>query len=359
MKQLLAIICAFSIFMTSSSFSGITAQNSSSESSFNYEEYIVYSYSTKTKNRRRTTLHTFYLVFHPKDSQVFSFRHGLNNYFDGTYSGSFDTEITIFFKGDKTPTVLEANKEKQLIQTLSGGDTKTYNLLPSTKDSSALRQLKEFLEEKQRVNAVKDLLRENYTVVTFGCYDQDGIADNGKEPIEWIVLEKGNRYSLLLSFYILDFQKPFNHKEQTEIKYYKRWGESYIRQWLNKSFLEAAFSEEEQACIQDTVLEIKYPRDSSPGAIKEETTTDKLFLLSKEEVVKYLPDSMAFGFCTDAFRWESPNTKSGFFKWLTINEKDITHWYCVDESFFGTIHVDCDCGIRPAIWVSNDFLEKR
>ena len=104
-------------------------------------------------------------------------------------------------------------------------------------------------------------------IVTFGSYEQDNSSDNGKEPIEWRVLDKGEDGSLLLiSKYALE-----GSTDQL-LKNSRNWSKSAMREWANSTFLSEAFSADEQKLIQETVLE---------------KTTDKVFMLSKDEALKY------------------------------------------------------------------------
>ena len=75
---------------------------------------------------------------------------------------------------------------------------------------------------------------------TLGKYEQDNDLENGAEDIEWVVLEKtgGNEY-LCISKYILDAQ-VFG-KDNLEIR--NRWSTSYLREWLNGSFYNTAFTD--------------------------------------------------------------------------------------------------------------------
>ena len=81
-------------------------------------------------------------------------------------------------------------------------------------------------------------------VVTFGRYEQDNHEENGREPIEWIVLDMQDGKALLVSRYGLD-TLPFNREERTDIT----WEDCSLRTWLNSDFLNAAFSGEEQKAI--------------------------------------------------------------------------------------------------------------
>ena len=49
-----------------------------------------------------------------------------------------------------------------------------------------------------------DPFRNAGSIVTFGMYEQDGDAHNGKESIEWIVLDVQEDRALLLSVHTLD-----------------------------------------------------------------------------------------------------------------------------------------------------------
>lgn len=82
-------------------------------------------------------------------------------------------------------------------------------------------------------------------LVKFGKYEQNNVTDDGKEDIEWIVLSQDDEKAVLLSKYALDRQ-PYNDKD-AEVS----WKESSLRKWLNKEFIEEAFSEEERTYLSD------------------------------------------------------------------------------------------------------------
>ena len=119
--------------------------------------------------------------------------------------------------------------------------------------------------------------------VIFGNYEQDNNIGNGKEPIEWLVLEAWGDRALLISKYGLD-ARPYNteHGEVT-------WENCSLRKWLNGEFLNDAFTPEEQAAI------VQMPVDNSEGqgyggwsAAGGNNTEDRVFLLSCAEANKYL-----------------------------------------------------------------------
>lgn len=116
-------------------------------------------------------------------------------------------------------------------------------------------------------------------IVYFGKYEQDGNTKDGKEKIEWQVLEKKGGKVLLISKKILAVQ-PYN-KEFKDIT----WEECSLRKWLNKDFMKNAFSSDERKKIQKSKIKTKdnqvYKTEGG------EDTVDKVFLLSIDEEYKY------------------------------------------------------------------------
>ena len=112
--------------------------------------------------------------------------------------------------------------------------------------------------------------------VYFGKYEQDGNTKNGKEEIEWQVLEKKGNKALLISKKVLDVQ-PYN-KEFKDIT----WAKCTLRKWLNKDFMKAAFNDKEIKKIQ------KYKRNNKEYRTKGgKYIIDKVFPLSGDEAAKY------------------------------------------------------------------------
>lgn len=122
----------------------------------------------------------------------------------------------------------------------------------------------------------------------FGQYEQDNNAENGLEPIEWLVLAQDSSNILLLSRYALDFQSY--HSVGGDIV----WKEAAIRTWLNNDFLLKAFSASEQ----DVILSRVISNAADQGNVEWETTAgdnteDRIFLLSVSEVNQYFVDNNA------------------------------------------------------------------
>ena len=112
-------------------------------------------------------------------------------------------------------------------------------------------------------------------VVPFGHYDQDNNPSNGKEPIEWLVLEDKGDTLTLISRYGLD-AKPY-HTARVDIT----WANCTLRSWLNGTFLNAAFTSAEQGKIQT----VRVTAEDNPyfGTEAGSDTYDKVWLLSIRE----------------------------------------------------------------------------
>ena len=104
--------------------------------------------------------------------------------------------------------------------------------------------------------------------LTFGRYEQDNVAADGAEPLEWFVIDydrESDRY-LLFSKKIIDFRMYNNELERGVT-----WKESDIREWLNGELLGEMFSDEELKYVCDSYLE-------------DTGTHDRLFLINKAEL---------------------------------------------------------------------------
>ncbi|MCR5823746.1 MAG: SH3 domain-containing protein [Lachnospiraceae bacterium] len=145
-------------------------------------------------------------------------------------------------------------------------------------------------------------------IVLYGKYEQDNDPDNGPERISWFVLDKQGDNLLLLSVYALE-SMAFNGDS---VKGWYAWEDSDIRKWLNGEFYATAFTLEQQASVNKSFLindyhiyvdkpmsDKGYSYDANPGI----DTTDRVFLLSTEDVIKY------FKFKTGSY------SESGTIKW--------------------------------------------
>lgn len=203
-------------------------------------------------------------------------------------------------------------------------------------------------------NPVKDLKEARVgDTVTYGTYEQDGDYDNGKEAIEWIVLDKQDGKLLLVSRYALEGTSY--HYEYEPVT----WEKCSLRKWLNTRFMKEAFTQKEIKHIPTMrVSADKNPEyDTDPG----NDTEDQVFLLSVSEAGKY--------FKTDDERRCKPteyarimgatpthNNNEGYCFWWLRSPGDSDHHAAIVHSF-GEVYccssaVDIGCNaVRPALWV--------
>lgn len=172
-----------------------------------------------------------------------------------------------------------------------------YQVLQNAKIPSVFGSEK-LTEKKTGILAMKEqLVAEHPTVVlhnvkvgdviTYGHYEQDGDAENGKEPLEWIVLDIDDETGrvLVLSRYCISCQR-FNESGGGVT-----WKESSIRAWLNKkegkyAFYGNAFTETERSFIFNKHVHTdRNPQYYTSGG---SDVDDHLFLLSVQEVEEYL-----------------------------------------------------------------------
>ena len=113
--------------------------------------------------------------------------------------------------------------------------------------------------------------------ISFGSYRQN--SSLFKEPIEWRVLDVKDGKALLVSKYALDCQ-PYNEKPAGVT-----WETCTLRKWLNSTFINSAFTLNEQEKIVTTTVtaDVNPDHNANPG----KDTQDKVFLLSINEANKY------------------------------------------------------------------------
>ena len=127
--------------------------------------------------------------------------------------------------------------------------------------------------------AVRDVVFQPGKIVQFGRYPQT-TEGNDDTMIEWQVLDRDGRNALLISRYGLDVQ-PYTWPS-AQIT----WEQCTLRIWLNDTFANRAFSQEEQQAILMTTV----VNGSDEGYWKTDggnDTQDKIFLLSYRQAEQY------------------------------------------------------------------------
>lgn len=119
-------------------------------------------------------------------------------------------------------------------------------------------------------------------VIKFGEYEQDNNLENGKEAIDWIVLDVKDNQAFLISKQCLEVMQ-FAVQEGPGLIF---WEESDVYRWLNSDFLNSAFSENLQDCIIQVPL-ISAGKDSNGHAEVGKESLNYIFVLDETEYNKY------------------------------------------------------------------------
>ena len=120
-------------------------------------------------------------------------------------------------------------------------------------------------------------------VITFGTFEQDNDKKDGKEPIEWIVLDITENQAFVVSRYVLTARQFHNGKKNFD------WSKSAIRKWLNGDFM-GSFTKNEKKAIVTTIVNNDANQSEEGKADGGKETKDQVFLLSFAEVAKYFPE---------------------------------------------------------------------
>lgn len=112
--------------------------------------------------------------------------------------------------------------------------------------------------------------------VLFGVYEQDS-ATEGKESIEWIIIDRVGDEALIVSKKALE-GTPYS-------KTFAPWGKSELCVWLNSSFYSGSFATKDRAYILQKKISTVYKDDQ--GAEQIDLADNFIFLLSDKDARKY------------------------------------------------------------------------
>ncbi len=211
-----------------------------------------------------------------------------------------------------------------------------------------------FIVQKPNLSGIK-----KGDTIKFGFYEQDNNTTNGKEEIEWIVLNVEGSKALVISKYALDCQQY--NTSCTDVT----WEKCTLRKWLNDSFLNTAFSAKHQELIPSvSVFAEKNPEYSTnPG----NSTNDKVFLLNYREAKKYFTTDESRKCAPTAFaKAQGADTDYGYIK--TASGEPTCEWWprspgCYQD-FAAYVRIDgpvsclghtvdaADVCVRPALWIN-------
>lgn len=191
---------------------------------------------------------------------------------------------------------------------------------------------------------------KGFVTIAFGRYPQ--ASNNESALIEWLVLKNDGSKALLISKYALDCQRY--NTSGTDVT----WETCTLRRWLNGSFINSAFSAEEQKQILHTT--VTADRNPSSNTDPGNNTTDKVFLLSRAECSQYLVlcdarscEGTAYCFAQGAAQQDV----YGGCRWWLRSPADYSGCViCVNDN--GT-YASAGCStfsdgitVRPALWIN-------
>lgn len=160
--------------------------------------------------------------------------------------------------------------------------------------------------------------------ISFGAIDGQSIT--------WKILRVNDDSALIITDDIIAY-KPYHVNREGA-----NWENSAIRVWLNQTFYDNAFSNKEKLHIYSDLIYTSNYSDDSEGFF----TTDKIFLLSLEEINEYFPN-------------ENSRTASDLWMLRTTGTYNEICGPVTIDSFGYTLppelvaYPDEDSGIRPAM----------
>ncbi len=185
-----------------------------------------------------------------------------------------------------------------------------------------------FLKQK---DGLKDITVGS--IIKFGYYEQDNDISNGKEEIEWKVLDVEDNKALLISQYALDC-KPYGNGV---------WKKSSVRKWLNETFYNEAFV----SGHQDIILYAKI--SSNLDSCLE--TEDKMFLLSKKEVSIYFTHDYERYCQGTEFSCAEGLIKNDNCNWWLLSYSGKAKIISPEGKVIENVLSDVKRGVRPAMWI--------
>ncbi len=189
-------------------------------------------------------------------------------------------------------------------------------------------------------------------VITLGSYEQDNDTTNGKEAIEWVVLDTKGDEALVVSKYVLDC-KRYNEEYESIT-----WEWCTLRKWLNGEFLESTFTAEEKEKISMKMVSADANPDYNTYCGND--TEDKIFLLSIVEANTYFnSDKERQCEATPYAKKQGMYTNNGGYSSLWLRSPGSSSSSAAYVNYIGGvnnrgIYVNySNNGVRPALWIKS------
>ena len=279
----------------------------------------------------------------------------MKNYDVGNYQEAYETFLSLSYKDSEEM----ATKCFQVIQYDSA--IEFYNTGKYQEAYEAFHALAPYADSLKKAEECMRLAQQESLssvqvgdIVKFGSYEQDYDFTNGKEQIDWIVLDIKKGKALIISKYVLDCREL----SKTPSHGYISWWGSSLRRWCLNVFPYSAFTWEDRDLI-------------SPMPLDGEGN-EKIFFLSISEVEKYFGTEEERKCVPTAYAVEQ-GVKS-YSDYTTIDGAPTCDWWlrtdvannafaCVladgmigdsyDEdnpSLMGLLY-GLPSGVRPALWI--------
>lgn len=158
----------------------------------------------------------------------------------------------------------------------------TQNAVTPTLSIGSYRATIESIESQNQAQPVRFTNLEVGSLVSFGRFEQDNNLKNGKEAIQWRVLDVDDETALLISEVVLAM-RPYHTQVQPV-----NWDMCSLRSWLNRDFYENAFTSSERKSIALTRL-INDDTPTNYYTDDGKVTEDYVFLLRSEDLPRYFP----------------------------------------------------------------------
>ncbi len=190
-------------------------------------------------------------------------------------------------------------------------------------------------------------------LIYFGSYEQDVDLTNGKEEIEWIVLDKVDGRILVISTYALEYL-PYNNESKAV-----SWETCSLREWLNTEFLSESFTQAEEGMI--STVTVTADENVLHKTEQGNDTQDKVFLLSGKDASMYFGSDIE-RCCQATLYADSQKSDVSFSEdccwWLRSTGLFCYYASCVQSTGLldeGGYDVNSgDIFVRPAMWIEID-----
>ena len=230
----------------------------------------------------------------------------------------------------------------------AGSIVETYEILIELDDYKDSCEKADSIYDSYKIEKIKVATAGDY--IFFGSYEQNNNISDGKEDIEWLILEVKNGKALIISKHALDC------KQYNTVCADVSWESCSLRKWLNNDFFNTAFSDEERAKIPTvTVSDNTNPAyNTAPGA----ATQDKVFLLSINQANKYFEaDNERICKPTDYAvargAWENPDGNCWWWLRSPGKTQDVNTAVFGDGDIYerGDDVSNDNNAVRPALWI--------